>query len=270
MRYLFALKKGKTMKNSVCDIDDYAVIELIDTKSFFQFPKIYRTIVNKSKLNSVQKYFLFELFFDFLDQHRSGSTKNHLNIHCDQLSERFGVSIKQLYRWLNALVENNLIEKNISTYHLDGKRRDRITSIKFILPSDLAKDIYLNTPKRRNVKKSEEQGTTDKFDPCPQTKPQDKNDPLIDQQDLFLELTDLLSKPDPFKIKKSSLKYMINFLFSLLEQKKLSGGPNRIKQIIIQVHSDINKNTWPKHMDSDFRINSILKNIKNNKYKIFS
>jgi|GEM_PF-3032404 len=230
-------------------IDSNSLLEMIETKSYYAIPRPYFDIIKNSQLNLPQRYFLMDLFLKFLKIYRPDKNNTELLISTQKIAKEFGITIKQVYRWLKALEANQFIEKMYG-----GVKDSIIIGIKFVLNGQLSKKAILST---KNRKKTESKKL--------------KSDDLSPKEQ---EIVDTIYKKQVNKIKLD--KNQIQRTYSKMKKMTISGGVGGIKMLFKQIDFDINKNegVWffgkDKITDTEHKLNIILKKIKNNSYAIFT
>jgi len=253
-------------------VSDSAIIELLETKSFFLIPKIYRNIIRSAEISDKERYFIYELFFDFLEYWRKGSNNNRLSVTVQQLAEKYNRSKETIRRYLRALENVGLIRKVLTTIRQAGKILTPIIGIDFVLPDKISRDALLQDD-RNSVDKSEKNLPADnKNDHSPQVKEPLQDNKTVEQlldQDQIEELLDLIilfTEQNNYKntIDKKSLFYIIK----RFKDQPFFMGFQLIKRTISQMLFDLNKDGWHTD-DMRFRLNIMLKKIANNTYKIY-
>lgn len=142
-------------------VNSYAIIELLETKAFFSLPKIYRDIIRSANINDKERYFIYELFFDFLEHWRKGSNNNRLTVTVQKLSSKYERSIETIRRYLRSLEAAGLIKKILTTIKKAGQILTPITAIEFVLPDALAQEA-LSGENRSSVNHSSVNNATKK------------------------------------------------------------------------------------------------------------
>lgn len=253
-------------------VSDHAIIELLETKAFFSLPKIYRDIIRSADINDKERYFIYELFFDFLEHWRKGSNNNRLTVTVQKLSYKYGRSLETIRRYLRSLEEAGLIRKILTTIKKAGQILTPITGIEFILPDAVAREA-LSQENRSSVNNTTKNlSENNKTDHCTQQKKalqDNKNVELLLDQDQIEELLDmiiLLTNKNNYKlsIPKQNLFYILKRFKTL----PFHMGYKTIKNTITQMLFDINKDGWRTN-DLQFRLNIMLKMIQNNTYKVY-
>ena len=253
-------------------ISDHAVIELLETKAFFSLPKIYRDIIRTADINDKERYFIYELFFDFLEYWRKGSNNNRLTVTVQNLANKYGRSIETIRRYLRSLEEAGLIRKILTTIKKGGQILTPIVGIEFVLPDSVARNA-LSQENRTSVTNTEKNlPVNNKNDHSPQKKSalqDNKNVEHLLDHDQIEELLDLIV----FDTNKNNYKNTITkeYLIYILKRfKKFSFHMSYklIKQTIAQMLFDLNKEGWHTE-DPKFRLNIMLKMIQNNTYRIY-
>ncbi len=268
---IYALKELDMMINQRA-VSDNAIIELLETKAFFSLPKIYRDIIRSADINDKERYFIYELFFDFLEHWRKGSNNNRLTVTVQKLSKKYNRSLETIRRYLRALEEAGLIRKVLTTIKQAGKILTPIVGIDFILPDSLTQEA-LSQDNRAIVDNSAKNlPANNKNDHSPQLKSTLQDNKTVEQlldQDQIEELLALII----FKTNENSYQHTIDksSLFYIIKRFKelpFHMGFQTIKQTISQMLFDLNKDGW--HTDDPrFRLNIMLKKIANNTYKIY-
>ncbi len=253
-------------------VSDHAIIELLETKAFFSLPKIYRDIIRSANINDKERYFIYELFFDFLEHWRKGSNNNRLTVTVQNLSNKYGRSIETIRRYLRSLEAAGLIRKILTTIKKSGQILTPITGIEFILPDAVAREA-LSQENRSSVNNAEknlpENNKTDHYTQKKNTLQDNKNVELLLDQDQIEELLAMII----FLTKKNNYQLTIpkqNLFYILKRFKNLpfNMGYKTIKNTITQMLFDLNKDGWHTN-DLKFRLNIMLKKIQNNTYKIY-
>ncbi len=263
------------------NINNNAVIELLETKTFFSLPKVYREIIRSAKISDKERCFLYELFFDFLEHWRKGSSNNRLNLTVKKLAEKYHRGVETIRRYLRALEEANLIRKVLATIKKDGKIITPIIGVEFVLTDALSQEVITKEENRSTATKSSQSSAPvdnlpknlpvdNKNDHCSQAKNNLQDNKTVGQlldQDLFEEILDHIFSIND-KNKKTINKYNLAYIIKRLKKLPFSIGKTQMKQIISQMLYDLNKDTWSTE-NTQHRLNIMLKMIENNTYRIY-
>jgi hypothetical protein len=265
------------------NISDSAVIELLETKTFFSLPKIYREIIRSSNITDKERCFLYELFFDFLEYWRKGSKNNILGTTVKKLADKYKRGVETIRRYLRALENANLIRKIIATVRKDGKIITPIIGVEFVLPDIVSQQAITNDDNRNTAKKLSQSSVSvdksqkklsvdNKTDHSSQVKDDLQDNKIVGHildQDLFKELLDhIFSFSDKNKNQKTINKYNLAYIIKRLKKLPFSLGKIQIKQIISQMLHDLNKDNWGTD-NTQHKLNIILKMIEKNTYRIY-
>jgi|GEM_PF-2782345 len=266
------------MKNDNRSVDNYALIEMIETKPFYPVPVSFLQIVRDSSLTFVQKFLLIELLFDYLKSRNYQQKINQLKISISELAKRYNRSNESIRRILRALESAYFIQKIYKTIKDSaGNMKTIIIAIEFTFPNAIAEDAIRNTENRKTTPaKTDGANAHNKNVVCPQQEkpknPQSQDNKKVNltlDQDLIsniLDLTLTITKENKYThtLNRSNVIYILR----RFDKLKYYIGKKTILQFFTQMLYDINKENWPTN-NKEHRLNKILKMIENNDYRAY-